>query len=86
LQLKRLDKLLADQKLALELTPAALARLGEAGFDPAYGARPLKRAIQRYLQNPLALAVLDGRFVEGDTIVGDVAADGGLHFTTRPPA
>jgi ATP-dependent Clp protease ATP-binding subunit ClpB len=86
LQLKRLDKLLADQKLALELTPAALARLGEAGFDPAYGARPLKRAIQRYLQNPLALAVLDGRFVEGDTIVGDVATDGGLHFTTRPPA
>ncbi|MCU0635880.1 MAG: AAA family ATPase, partial [Gemmatimonadaceae bacterium] len=86
LQLKRLEALLAEQKLTLELTPAALERLGTVGYDPAYGARPLKRAIQRYLQNPLALAVLDGRFSEGDIIVADVGEGDALHFSTRAGA
>ncbi|MCU0649579.1 MAG: ATP-dependent chaperone ClpB [Gemmatimonadaceae bacterium] len=86
LQLKRLEALLAEQKLALELTPAALEQLSTVGYDPAYGARPLKRAIQRYLQNPLALAVLDGHFSEGDTIVADAGSDGTLTFTTRRTA
>lgn len=76
LQLKRMDKLLADRKLTLVLTPEARALLAREGYDPAFGARPLKRAIQRLVQNPLALAVLEGRFTEGDRIAavpdGDV--------------
>ncbi len=68
LQLKRMDKLLADRKLTLELSPEARALIAKEGYDPAFGARPLKRAIQRMLQNPLALAVLDGRFSDGDRI------------------
>jgi ATP-dependent Clp protease ATP-binding subunit ClpB len=68
LQLKRMDKLLAERKLTLDLAPDARALLAREGYDPAYGARPLKRTIQRMLQNPLALAVLDGRFSDGDRI------------------
>ncbi len=84
LQLKRLDVLLADRKLSIELTPAAKHVLATEGYDPAFGARPLKRAIQRLLQNPLALAVLEGRFMEGDRVKVDVGADGHLEFETRP--
>jgi ATP-dependent Clp protease ATP-binding subunit ClpB len=73
LQLGRLRALLAERKLTLELTPAARQRLANEGYDPVFGARPLKRAVQRLLQNPLALAVLEGRFKEGDAIVADVA-------------
>ena len=68
IQLTRMEKLLADRKLTLELTPEARALIGREGYDPAFGARPLKRAIQRLLQNPLALAVLEGSYVEGDRI------------------
>jgi ATP-dependent Clp protease ATP-binding subunit ClpB len=68
LQLKRMDRLLADRKLTLELTPEARAFIAHEGYDPAFGARPLKRAIQRLVQNPLALAVLEGKFREGDRI------------------
>ncbi|MGK2961310.1 MAG: ATP-dependent chaperone ClpB [Gemmatimonadaceae bacterium] len=82
LQLKRLDILLADRKLSIELTPAAKHVLATEGYDPAFGARPLKRAIQRLLQNPLALAVLEGQFMEGDRVKVDVGADGRLEFTT----
>jgi ATP-dependent Clp protease ATP-binding subunit ClpB len=85
LQLTRLRSLLADRKLTLELTPNALAFLAEEGYDPAYGARPLKRAIQRLLQNPLALAVLEGRFTEGDRILADVDGDA-LAFHKGTPA
>jgi len=80
LQLARLARLLADRKLTLELTPEARRVIGAEGFDPAFGARPLKRAIQRLLQNPLAMSVLEGRFVEGDRIVVDAAPDGTLVF------
>jgi ATP-dependent Clp protease ATP-binding subunit ClpB len=66
---------LAERKIALELTPAAKELLAHEGYDPAYGARPLKRVIQRRLLDPLALAVLQGRFTEGETIVVD--AQGG---------
>ena len=69
LQLERLEKLLAERKITLELTPEAKRVLAEEGYDPAFGARPLKRAIQRLIQNPLAMAVLEGRFNDGDTIV-----------------
>jgi ATP-dependent Clp protease ATP-binding subunit ClpB len=80
LQLGRLEKLLADRKLTFELTPAAREILATEGYDPAFGARPLKRAIQRLLQNPLALAVLEGKFSEGDHIVVDRDPKGELTF------
>jgi len=80
LQLARLARLLADRKLTIELTPEARRVLGAEGYDPAFGARPLKRAIQRLLQNPLAMAVLDGRFVEGDRVLVDARPDGTLTF------
>ncbi len=84
LQLRRLDDLLAERKLKISLTPAARHLLATEGYDQAFGARPLKRAIQRLLQNPLALAVLEGRFLEGDTIVVDVGDDGHLSFIKAP--
>ncbi|HJQ10955.1 MAG TPA: ATP-dependent chaperone ClpB [Gemmatimonadaceae bacterium] len=86
LQLKRLEQLLADRKLTFELTPGAREVLATEGYDPAFGARPLKRAIQRLLQNPLALAVLEGRFTEGDHIIVDRDARGELTFrkSTEP--
>jgi len=61
------------------MTPEARVVLAEAGWDPTYGARPLKRAIQRLLENPLALRLLEGEFAEGDTIRVD-AGDGELVF------
>jgi ATP-dependent Clp protease ATP-binding subunit ClpB len=73
LQLDRLHRMLADRDLTLRLTPAAEELIAEAGYDPAFGARPLKRSIQRLLQNPLALLLLEGRFVDGDTILVDRA-------------
>jgi ATP-dependent Clp protease ATP-binding subunit ClpB len=60
----------------LELTAKALDKLAEAGFDPVYGARPLKRAIQSQIENPLAQEILAGKFAPKDTIVVDVATDG----------
>ena len=63
---------LAEKKLSLRLTEAAKELLAEVGFDPAYGARPLKRAIQKYLQDPLALRLLEGQFKEGESILADV--------------
>ena len=82
---KRLRKLLAERKLTLELTAKATQFLAEEGYDPAFGARPLKRAIQRLLQNPLAMAVLEGDFVEGDRIVVDIE-DGAFTFRKGEPA
>jgi ATP-dependent Clp protease ATP-binding subunit ClpB len=69
LQLERFRKMLADRKLTLVVAPEAKKILAEEGYDPAYGARPLKRAIQRLIQNPLAIMLLEGRFQDGDTIV-----------------
>jgi len=68
LQLARMDALLAEKKITLEVTPEAKALLARDGYDPAFGARPLKRAIQRLVQNPLAMAVLEGKFKDGDRI------------------
>ncbi|MFN7130588.1 MAG: ATP-dependent chaperone ClpB [Myxococcales bacterium] len=87
IQLKRLQKLLADKQLSLELQPEAKAVLAEHGYDPVYGARPLKRAIQRYLQDPLAIKVLSGEFAPGDVIEVDAAKGGGeLVFRKRARA
>jgi ATP-dependent Clp protease ATP-binding subunit ClpB len=80
LQLKRLESLLRDRKITLELTPEAKRVLAEEGYDPAFGARPLKRAIQRLLQNPLAMAVLEGKFKEGDHVLVTRAPEGSLAF------
>jgi ATP-dependent Clp protease ATP-binding subunit ClpB len=70
LQLARLRDRLAERKLELVLTPQAIDLITEAGWDPAFGARPLKRAIQRLVENPLALELLEGRYAEGDVITG----------------
>ena len=80
LQLARLRKLLGDRKLTMELTPDARRLIAMEGYDPSFGARPLKRAIQRLLQNPLAMAVLEGRFVEGDHIQVASTRKGELTF------
>jgi ATP-dependent Clp protease ATP-binding subunit ClpB len=79
LQLGRLRARLAERRIELEVTDAAKELLAEEGWDPAYGARPLKRAIQRLVENPLALELLEGRFGEGDTVRVN-AADGELVF------
>jgi ATP-dependent Clp protease ATP-binding subunit ClpB len=79
LQLAHLETMLDARKLHLHVTPEARALLANKGYDPVYGARPLKRVIQRDLQNPIALEVLEGRYGEGDTIVVD-AAGGALTF------
>jgi len=79
IQVRRLQKLLADRRLEIELTDAARDLLAEEGYDPAYGARPLKRVIQRQVQDPLALKLLRGEFREGDRVRLDVR-DGQLVF------
>jgi ATP-dependent Clp protease ATP-binding subunit ClpB len=68
LQLARVRSLLEDRRIGLDVTPAAADFIAGEGFDPAFGARPLKRAIQRLVQNPLAVRVLEGEFEEGDTV------------------
>jgi ATP-dependent Clp protease ATP-binding subunit ClpB len=83
LQIQRIQALLADQKIVLEVTQAARDHIAEAGYDPTYGARPLKRAIQRELQNPIATKLLENTFVEGDTILIDLADDV-LTFVKKP--
>jgi ATP-dependent Clp protease ATP-binding subunit ClpB len=79
LQLRRLEARLAERGIQIEVTEAAKEHLAEAGWDPTYGARPLKRAIQRLVENPLALRLLDGEFEDGDTLRVD-EADGELVF------
>ena len=80
IQIEHLRQRLHDQDIAIERSEAALDKLGEAGFDPVYGARPLKRAIQQYLENPLAQQLLLGEYMAGDTIKVDVKDDE-LNFT-----
>ncbi len=81
IQLRRLNELLEDRGFKLEVTDAAKEYLAEVGYDPDFGARPLKRAIQRELQDPLAMKILAGEFKEGDTIRVDKGPRG-LTFTT----
>ena len=75
IQIEHLRRRLEDRELALDISVAALDLLGEAGFDPVYGARPLKRAIQHQLENPLAQKILAGEFSPGDTIKVDADGD-----------
>jgi ATP-dependent Clp protease ATP-binding subunit ClpB len=80
IQVARLGKLLADRKITVELTDAARAWLGRVGYDPVYGARPLKRAVQRHLQDPLADLILRGDVKDGATVIVD-EGDGALTLT-----
>ena len=82
IQLKRLAARLAKMEYGLEVAEAAVAEIAKAGFDPVYGARPLKRAIQSEIENPLAKAILQGRFAPGDTIRADYR--GGMTFDKAP--
>jgi ATP-dependent Clp protease ATP-binding subunit ClpB len=79
LRLEDVRRLLADRKISLELTDAARELLFAEGFDPAFGARPLKRAIQKLIQDPLALKILDGEVLHGDHVVVD-AVKGKMRF------
>ncbi|NVM04689.1 MAG: ATP-dependent chaperone ClpB [Candidatus Helarchaeota archaeon] len=80
IQIKRLNKILAEQKIQIELTDKAKEFLAWQGYEPDFGARPLKRAIQKYIQNPLSLKLLDGEFLEGDIIKVDWKKDEVLDF------
>jgi ATP-dependent Clp protease ATP-binding subunit ClpB len=79
IQVARVQKLLTDRKISLDLTDAARAWLGRVGYDPVYGARPLKRAVQKYLQDPLADRILRGDVRDGMTLTVD-EGDGGLEI------
>jgi ATP-dependent Clp protease ATP-binding subunit ClpB len=85
IQLRRLSKMLAGQGLTLRLTGAASDFIAQVGYDPTYGARPLKRALQQSVQDPLALALLEGRFGRGDAVVADLQ-DGRIVFAKEVQA
>ncbi|MFM6136180.1 MAG: ATP-dependent chaperone ClpB, partial [Sphaerospermopsis kisseleviana] len=82
IQLKRVEKLLKEQKISFEISQAACDYLVEAGYDPVYGARPLKRSIQREVENPLATKLLENTFISGDTIFID-KGENGLTFSKK---
>jgi ATP-dependent Clp protease ATP-binding subunit ClpB len=76
IQMQRLQKLLAERKITLQLDDKAKEWLGQKGYDPAYGARPLKRVIQKYVQDPLAEMVLAGKIHDGEKVVITAGKDG----------
>ena len=82
IQLARVEKLLNDRGVRLEVTPQAKELLVAEGYDPQYGARPMRRAIQRLVQDPLALKLLSGEFLSGDTVLVDKDGDA-LRFEKR---
>ena len=84
LQVQRLEKRLSDRKMSLKLSDSALDFLAEVGFDPVFGARPLKRAIQRELETQIAKSILRSEFNEGDTIFVDVGDTERLEFRRLP--
>ena len=83
IQVGRVQKLLKDRKIVIELSDEAKRWLGRVGYDPVYGARPLKRAMQRYLQDPLADLILKGEVPDGSTVKVE-EGDGALKFTVKP--
>jgi ATP-dependent Clp protease ATP-binding subunit ClpB len=86
IQLQNVGKMLKDRRIDIEVTPAAKERLIAEGYDQHYGARPMKRAIQRLIQDPLALKLINGEFLEGDTVVVDAGTtEGELSFTKLVP-
>ncbi len=85
IQVEHLRARLAERSLGLELTPEALAQVAKKGYDPAFGARPLKRVLQREVADPIALALLKGEFHDGDVVVVDATSDGQLTFSRSAP-
>jgi ATP-dependent Clp protease ATP-binding subunit ClpB len=83
IQIEQLRQRLAERNLGLELTEAALAHLATTGYDPDFGARPLKRVIQKEVADPVALAVLKGEYVDGDVVAVDATSDGELSFSRK---
>jgi ATP-dependent Clp protease ATP-binding subunit ClpC len=83
LQMDKVSERLAEHGLIVELSPAARSWLAEEGYDPAFGARPLQRALQKYIESPLSITILQGEFSEGDTVIVDFLPDEGVIF--RPP-
>jgi ATP-dependent Clp protease ATP-binding subunit ClpB len=83
-QLRRVRKLLTDRQLSLTVTPAAMTAVAEAGFDPVFGARPLKRAIQQHLLNPMSKSIVAGGYMPGDTVAVDVDSGGEIAFHRVP--
>jgi ATP-dependent Clp protease ATP-binding subunit ClpB len=75
LELAKVVRLLAERNVRIELTPAARERLVQEGYDPAYGARPLRRTVQRLVQDPLAMKILDGSVLPGDLVSVDIDPD-----------
>ena len=86
IQVDQLRARLAERNLGLELTDAALAHIAAVGYDPDFGARPLKRVIQREVSDPVALALLKGEYHDGDIVVVDATADGALTFSSQHPS
>ncbi|MDX1393761.1 MAG: ATP-dependent chaperone ClpB [Gemmatimonadota bacterium] len=86
LQLARVERTLADREMRIDVSPGARRRIAEIGYEPAFGARPLKRAIQRLITDPLAMAFLEGRFGEGDTVRVDIGQDPEALVITRVEA
>ncbi len=85
IQVEQLRARLAERNLGLELTEAALAHVATTGYDPDFGARPLKRVLQREVSDPVALALLKGDYHDGDIVVVDATADGTLTFSSKRP-
>ncbi|HUV11339.1 MAG TPA: AAA family ATPase, partial [Acidimicrobiia bacterium] len=83
LQVEHLRARLAERNLGFELTDAALAHVAQVGYDPDFGARPLKRVLQREVADPIALALLKGEYADGDVVIVDATSDGSLSFTRR---
>ncbi|HEX8042654.1 ATP-dependent chaperone ClpB [Candidatus Deferrimicrobium sp.] len=81
IMVRELNDRLADRKIGISLTPAAKTRIAEIGFDPTYGARPLRRALQKRIEDALAMRILEGEFPEGDRVTVDVDLKGGFTFT-----
>jgi ATP-dependent Clp protease ATP-binding subunit ClpB len=86
IQVAQLRERLSERGLGLDLTDAALAWIAHAGYDPDYGARPLKRVLQKQLADPIAMGLLSGSYGDGDTIVVDATPDGGLTFDSAAAA
>ena len=86
IQLKRLAKLIEDRGLNIEISDAAKDRIAQEGYDPAFGARPLKRALQRMIIDPLAIRLLEGVFKPGDTVFVNAGEDGTVELSLEPEA
>jgi ATP-dependent Clp protease ATP-binding subunit ClpB len=85
LQIEQLRARLAERNLGLEITDAALQHVAKVGYDPDFGARPLKRVIQREIADPVALGLLKGEYHDGDVVVVDATSDGTLAFSSKSP-